>query len=126
MQSRRKYLKLAAFVPALVLVGGFIGYRAGAFELPWLSKPAPPPEVQPDPQPTAAQPPANSEPTFLPGSKSLSNLGVGRSGVKPPHDPANPPPGSVPPTPEKPPAFLPGSKSDAGLLVPDLIGSPKP
>ena len=45
MERRRKYLKLLAFVPAIVLVSGFIGYRAGAFEL--FSKPEPQPEAQP-------------------------------------------------------------------------------
>src|SRR5215468_5047524 len=95
MERRRKYLKLLAFVPAIVLVGGFIGYRAGAFEL--FSKPEPQPEVQPESNATsqpAPSPAAEASATFMPGSKSAL------IGMKPPGEAAStstPPPGAVPP-----------------------------
>ena len=114
MQGRNKWLKLVAFVPAIVLVGGFIGYRAGAFELPWASKPAPQPEAQPV---TASEQPPTPEtiplaatpegtPTFMSGSKSL----VLTPNLPWTTTPANTPPGTTPPTSEQPPAILYSSK----------------
>jgi hypothetical protein len=106
MTNRKRYLKLVAFVPAIVLVGGFVGYRAGAFEL--FSKPEP----QPEPQPVAEQPPPAPEgkPTYLSGSKFM------HIDLQPPNGttPTNPPtPGAAPPNSPlaKPPTFMLGSKS---------------
>lgn len=121
MQGRKKYLKFLAFVPAIVLGGGFIGYRAGAFEL--FSKPEP----QPDPQPTASPqppdaPPASEKPrTYMPGSKFIY------IDLKPPGEAA--PTAVVPPNspPEKPPAIFYGSKS-APIVIPGPApaGNPTP
>jgi hypothetical protein len=116
MQGRTKWLKFAAFVPAIVLVGGFIGYRAGAFELPWASKPAPQPEAQPataseqPPTPQLTPPSATPEgnPTFMAGSKSF---------ILTPHVPLITTPANTPPTSEQPPAILYSSKS-APIFIP--------
>jgi hypothetical protein len=124
MTNRKRYLKLVAFVPAIILAGGLIGYRAGAFHL--FDAPQPPPE------PAAVVPPA--APLFFPlddnaymaGSKSskpaiplppgadvsgiLSTSGSGAQPAPPPVSPAAPaaPPAAAP---EKPPVFIGGSKS---------------
>jgi hypothetical protein len=133
MDRRKKYLRFLAFVPAIVLVGGFIGHRAGAFEL--FPKPEPQPESQPDPQPTTSpHPPATqlapeSDPTYMPGSKFI------RIDIPPPSwatPTGSPPPGAKPPSPppEKPPTFMLGSKSAPisgvveGLTPP--VDPPKP
>jgi len=116
MDGRKRYLKFLVFVPAVVLVGGFIAIRAGAFELPWVSKPAPQPEPQPEVQPTApVQPPtpptappnpSPEAPTFMGGSKSLILAEPG-SLSDPPNSPN--PPGT-------PPAIIYGSKSGPIIL----------
>src|SRR5580700_3495924 len=92
MEQARPYLKAAAVVSTVTLVGAFVAYRAGAFQ----------PFGKPDAQPAAEftspnatsqspiTPPAtqltaeNKEPTFLPGSKSLGPLGVGRTRARTP------------------------------------------
>ena len=77
MERRNKYLKLLAFVPAIVLVGGFIGCRAGVFNNVF-SKPEPKPDPQPTgvtPQPLVRQLPEEKS-TFMPGSKSINLTGV--------------------------------------------------
>ena len=78
-----KYFKALAVVSALCFMSGFIAYRVGAFDE--YLRPAP------------VEPEASTEPAVLPGSKSLSNLGVGRSA------PASASPG--------PAGFMGGSKS---------------
>lgn len=124
MDGRRKYLKVLAFLPAIVLVGAFVGCHAGAFQM--FSKPEPQPDPQPvaapqQPAPQPAQPaPENKQPTFMPGSKSLILPGT-TTGLTPAPNAAPPnaagvplPPANVPPPPaktEKPPVFMPGSKS---------------
>jgi hypothetical protein len=114
MDRRKAFLKGAAVVSALVLVGSFVAYRAGAFEL--FSKPELQPEVQPvaAPQESAPTPPQS---TFLPGSKSINLTGTTIGGLTPAGtfvpdldvpirtEPAPPPP------PAKPPTFMGGSKS---------------
>ncbi len=83
MELRKKFLKALAFVPAIALVGGFIGCRTGAFQM--FSKPETPPEAAP-PQPPAPPdtPPASeSKPSvFFSGSKSPNLPGV-TSGLSP-------------------------------------------
>jgi hypothetical protein len=60
MERRKKYLKVLAFVPAVVLVGAFVGCRGGAFQM--FSKPE-----------QKAEPPASeSKPTYTPGTKSFA------------------------------------------------------
>lgn len=78
----KQYLRFAALIPAITLVGAFIGCRSGAFDL--FSKPEPLPEPHPlgfnePPKPPAASPaeqPAEKKPTFLPGSKSINLTGT--------------------------------------------------
>ena len=109
MERARPYLKGTAVMSAVVLVGAFVAYRAGAFQ-PFERTDAPPaPELttsNESPQsltvPPATQPTAeHKEPVFMPGSKSLNGLGVARHfGSQP--VPASPAPGAAPPAPAVP------------------------
>lgn len=104
MQGWKKYRKFAAFVPAIVLVGGLVGYRAGAFERFTKTEP------QPAPQPAAApQPAPEDDKTFMSGSK------FARIDLSPPAGTTSTetPPGAAPQSiaPGKPPTFIYGSKS---------------
>jgi hypothetical protein len=122
MDRARPYLKVAAFVPAIVLVGGFVGARAGVFVIPSFpifSKDVPQPEAQPQPDPVAAtqQPPAvqtlpDDHPIFMSGSKSFRPVIALPQGSSPQTVPPTAPnsaPGATPPA--GPPVFLGGSKS---------------
>jgi hypothetical protein len=131
MDGRKKYLKGLAFVPAIVLVGGFIGCQAGLINLGLKTEPQP--EIQPD---ATAQPQSNADgqQTFMPGSKSI-NLSGATLGLTPssePAQPANAPwlqPGipQPPPKPEQPPVFMPGSKSFRPVpYVPSTTSGPVP
>lgn len=131
MGRRNKYLKLLAFVPAIVLVGGFIGCRAGAFNNVF-SKPEPKPDPQATgvtPQPLVRQLPEEKS-TFMPGSKSINltgpTIGLVPAGTHTPDIDVPVRPQQPQPAPEKKPTFLPGSKSDAGISPRDLFASPKP
>jgi hypothetical protein len=109
MDGRKKYLKALAFVPAIVLAGGFVGYRAGAFPTDFFrpsAKPEPQPAPQADPTPAGSPelaPPSVQpvDPTFMAGSKSIILV------------PAPQQPGATPPTPSPVtnPAIIYGSKS---------------
>jgi hypothetical protein len=106
MQGQKKYLKLAAFVPAIVLVGGLVGYRAGAFER----------FTKSDPQPAAApQPAPEGKRTYMPGSKFMHIEIPPLGGTSPtdatPPDAAPPSPAPNSATPGKPPTFIYSSKS---------------
>src|SRR5258708_4563332 len=74
MERLKKYLKFAAFIPAIILVGAFVGCHAGAFTF---SKPEPKPESQPTvtPQPPN-QPASEKPPLFMSGTKSINNKGI--------------------------------------------------
>jgi hypothetical protein len=89
MQRRKKYVKALAFVPAIVLVGSFVGCQAGAFRM--FSEPEPAPQAPANPPP-AAQPSADTPPVFMVGTKSIGNViptaGVGST----PSDPLQPRP----------------------------------
>jgi hypothetical protein len=96
MQRARPFLQGAAVASALILGGGFVAYRAGAFDRVVLV------ETQPESAPASGTDPAL--PAYLSGSKS-SFVFVGDQ-VKPPADavwlqPASP----------SAPTFLGGSKS---------------
>jgi hypothetical protein len=75
MRSKR-FLKFAAVIPAIVLVGGFVGCKSGALEL--FSKPEPLPEPHPlghnEPKSPAASPTETAapekKPVFIGGAKS--------------------------------------------------------
>lgn len=133
MDGRKKYLKALALVPALVLAGGFIGYRAGAFPADFFRL-SPKPEPQPAPQPAAAQsppaaPPVASletgrpvDPTFMPGSKSLIFVPAPQSAQPAPAVVPSIPPPSTPPR-AAPPAIIFGSKS-APIFTPPPADAP--
>ena len=122
MERRQPYLKVAAVVSAVLLVGCFVAYRAGAFHRP--AEPAPQPEQQSEgatqPAPNAAPPSraimysSKSAEVFIPGSE------VTPEGA-PPAVPATP---ATPPAPQ--PVFLGGSKSDASFVPPRPGFVPKP
>jgi hypothetical protein len=64
-------LKLAAVVSSVLLVAGFVSYRAGAFD--WVGKAdSPAVESEPNPADGASQSPAEGAPSeaFISGSKS--------------------------------------------------------
>ncbi|MCI0702671.1 MAG: hypothetical protein L0241_16445 [Planctomycetia bacterium] len=112
MDWRKRYLKLAAFLPAIILVGAFIGCRSGAFEM--FSKREPMPEPHPlglnvpNPpanQQSAEQPAPEKPPTFMSGTKSLNGVGVTR-GLTPAGSSEQPAP-----------TFIAGAKS-AGIFRP--------
>ncbi len=138
MERRKRYLKFAALVPAIVLAGGFVGVQAGVLDvlpplpIPWLSKRAPQPDPQPQPEPTANQLPAPQEPvlvevvpegspTFMGGSKTI--IFAKPPGAQPAAQPASgPPPGATPPV------FIGGSKSKPIITPPSANPAvpPKP
>jgi hypothetical protein len=126
VKPSRSLLKFGAIVSAILLVGGFVGYRAGAIS--WVMGTSPPPTdavmggskfktihtatpSQPDTllpgskYDLVIQPPAQSQPagdarqadeTFMGGSKTLVFP------VIPPKQPGTPPPAPAqPPTPPK-------------------------
>jgi hypothetical protein len=59
----KKYLKFAALIPAILLVGAFVGCRSGAFHL----------NSKPEPKTEILHPPTG-EPTLMPGSKSIQYI----------------------------------------------------
>jgi len=108
--NRITILKVAAIVFAVVLVGGFVSYRAGAFDK-YFSPPPTPEPLQPAPEPTeeptpTAISPSDMDAILMSTSKSAGVL--------------IPPPKKSPPTETtKPPAqIMPGSKSLAPLIPP--------
>ena len=104
MQRAKPFLQGAAVASALFLGGGFVAYRAGAFDRVVLVEVQP--QAEPQPGPPAGTDPAT--PAYLSGSKS--SFVFGSEQVKPPAEPAAPQP-----TPPNAPTFLPGSKS-AGIV----------
>lgn len=118
MDRRKRYMKVLAFVPAIVLVGGFIGCHSGA--LPWLGKPEPQPDPRPpatlqQPVPVQAPAPEKKPETFLPGSKSINlkgtTIGLTPAREEPPKPEPLLPPQLQPATENKPPPIMLGPKS---------------
>ena len=70
MKLRNRFLKLAAFLPAVTVVGAFIGCRTGAFER--FTKSEPPPAAPQPPTPPASE----GKPVFMGGSKSINVSGT--------------------------------------------------
>jgi hypothetical protein len=108
MERRKKILQGAAVVSALVLVGSFVAYSAGAFTL---TRPAQP-QPEPDPQPGAvqqpdSQPEPGKAPVYMSGSKYIV---------------LTPPPAGTPAADSSnaavPPAILYGSKSAPIVTLP--------
>jgi hypothetical protein len=110
---RRKLFKLAAFVPAILLVGPFIAYHAGAFEK--APPPAPQAEQQPEPPPEAAagaqraSESPNPNYRMMYGSKSAPAFTPDQLGTTPSGGPVTSPQQPAPNQP--PPTFMGGSKS---------------
>jgi hypothetical protein len=103
-------LKLAAVASSVVLVGGFVSYRAGA--LNWLMASEVPP-AQVDENSPADQPPSAESPLATPAIMSGSKSGI----YIVPAAPAAKD-GPTAPSPAAPPTIMPGSKSVAPLIPP--------
>jgi hypothetical protein len=92
-------VKAATVISSVLLLSGFVGYRAGAFN--WLMGSPPPADTSnPALSPGALKPPpsaaAQTAPTLMPGSKSMVGVGEGITGLVP----ASPAPApSQPPVP---------------------------
>ncbi len=122
MRRCKQCFRFAAFIPAIVLVGAFIGCRAGAFDL--FSKPEPKPEPHPlslnAPNPPAEPPAPDKKTTFMPGAKSMAiNPEVWNKLNQ--EGKADPAPVEKPPAQDKPPVFFGGAKSPNFPVIP-----PKP
>jgi len=117
MSRARPFLKVAAVVSSVLLVGAFIGCRTGAFR----------PLAKPEPQPAPTQPAPENPPTFMSGSKSLNGgpgytIGLTPAGGAAPNDPAKP--ATTEPTPEKKPLVLMGGPKSAPVFGP--VNGPAP
>ncbi|VTS03220.1 unnamed protein product [Gemmata massiliana] len=123
MSWKKVFLKVAAFVPAIVLVGGFVGVRAGLIQVTSKPEPAPEPTATTAPEKPAV---AGEVPTYMPGSKSIVFTTQIPAGASPPAVPNSTPLVPTQGSSEKPPAVMYGSKS-APIVVPlELIPGTKP
>ncbi|QJW96061.1 hypothetical protein [Frigoriglobus tundricola] len=116
MDRAKPYLKVAALLSAVALVGALVAYRAGAFSTPVPSEAPGDPQPTAVPRPTAEQlaPTPDPHPALMYGSKSAPAFLPGESAQA-----LGAVPGPVPVTPtspDKPPTFIGGSKSI--ILVP--------
>jgi hypothetical protein len=125
-------LKVAAIVNALLLVGGCVGYRAGAFD--WFSKSDKPTDTSGKNTAVNANQIDYTQP-IMTGSKAPFAGVVGPAqdtpGVQPPAQPQSPPD-----TKQSPPIIMSGTKSSYGpalqinfeqpLLLPSPSPSPSP
>ncbi len=115
MERKSPYLKIAAVVSAVLLVGAFVSYRAGAFQ-----RPAPP---EPQPEPAA---PTDTEPRPTPSADQPQHF-LYSSKSAPAFTPASPPPTVNPPAPGNPPAYMGSSKWISIVPTgPILADPPKP
>jgi len=75
MERAKLIFKPLAIVSAILLVGAFVGYRAGAYHRPT------PPEPQPEPQPaaTATQPVPEGQPVPYVDHKTLALMAGSKS-----------------------------------------------
>jgi len=109
MERARPYLRVAALLSAVALVGALVAYRAGAFSTPVPSEARGEPQPATDPQ-TAAEPPATTpdpHPAFMYGSKSAPAFLPGGTAQTPGTDPVQ----LTPVPPDKTSTFIGGSKS---------------
>ncbi|HEX3147966.1 MAG TPA: hypothetical protein VHR66_07765 [Gemmataceae bacterium] len=109
MKQPSALLKVAAITSAVVLVGGLIAFRAGAFDTPVLVNP---PTVETPPEPTPVSTEAYHDPSVVDPSIMLSTSKS--AGVVIPV----PPPKADEPKPSAPKTIIGGSKSLAPLLPP--------
>src|SRR5262245_42230414 len=111
MERRKKYLRFAAFVPAIVLGVVFIGCRSGVFDTFSTPEPKPEPQqpsatpqaapTQPNPPVSQPQPAPEKPPVIMSGTKSIGPIGIAPPPT-PPNAP-NPPPANAPAQPPVPP-----------------------
>lgn len=125
MNRAAPYLKAAAVVSTVTLMGAFVAYRAGAFPNPLSAEAPPQPEAIPAAAPqTATEPPTVivlGDSAFMYGSKSAPAFTPAQPGTTLVLHPAQQPA----PTPEgKPPTFMGGSKYIT--IVPPPSGQPPP
>jgi hypothetical protein len=143
MERAKPYLKGAAVLSTVALMGAFVAYRAGAFQLDLQTDAPPAPEVAapagaPSAAPSEVPPlpvipsvaPADDSkpPAIMPGSKSLGPLGVVRTDPQPntvsplpvPSITPPPAPSTTPPSAPSIPALHEPSKNP-----PPFIGGPK-
>ena len=112
-------VKLAAVASSVLLVAGFVAYRAGAFDSP-MAEPQPAgvndetTSLSSQDGPVAVTP--VTDPAMISGSKSAIF-------IVPPQPAA---PSGTAPAPKSPPAFIGGSKSLAPLIPPPPARSPAP
>ncbi len=122
MSWKKVFLKAAAFVPAIVLVGGFVGVRAGLIQVTSKPEPAPEPTATTAPEKPAV---TGEVPTYMSGSKSIvftTQIPAGSTPAAPNNTPLVPTQGGA----EKPPIVMYGSKS-APIVVPlELTPGTKP
>ena len=100
MERARPYLKVAAVVSAVALVGALVAYRAGAFSESVSAEPQPEPQPAAAPQTAPAPQPEPNTGQFIimGGSKSDASFYPGRfpeSGT--PTNPPSPPPNAPKP-----------------------------
>ena len=134
MKTKNALFKLATVVSSVVLLSGFVCYRAGAFN--WLMKPSIPPA---DTQLSDMEMMSSSKSMILPGSKSMTTFvgleylladgtNIVTAELLPPpseHPLASPEKPTTPAPSPAPPVILPGSKNDRILIVP-LPSAPPP
>jgi hypothetical protein len=117
MNRSATLIRIGSITGAVLLVGVFVSYRAGAFDR--IVQPTPPADPQPVTNVEApAEPSATPEqlnPILISGSKSAAVVFPAPSGS--PKYPADAPPPSPTP-PAAPPAIIGGSKSLAPLIPP--------
>jgi hypothetical protein len=129
MKRPNLLIRLGVLASSIILLAGFIGYRAGAFDrfVTKSAAPAAAPETPVDaatPDPTmmsgskyivlpAAPANGGTPTTIMPGSKSVTPL-----------IPLAKPDGQAAPAPQSGPTVLPGSKSDRVFTPP--AGTPAP
>jgi hypothetical protein len=127
MEPKKAVSKVLAFVPAILLVGGLVAYRAGTFQ--------PRSSVEPQPAPVVLTPPPDSQPAgddpknpaIMYGSKWAPPIHPGEHGLTfSKGEPVTPPttPAPNPPITQVNPAFLGGSKSI--IILEPSKGMPQP
>src|SRR5262249_50219429 len=120
-------LKLAVVASSVLLLSGFVSYRAGAFN--WLLQTSTPqahsgssPSVEPTPSQPRAPASAEPAPIMMSSSKSALVVPPSTTGVRPPATSKQPASDATAPR----PAILPGSKSAPIFVPPQGAQPPNP